>query len=108
LLDGEEKNEIPNSTYFENTVTIFFPTDTYHYEVEGTGQGTYGLNITSVSGGEAVAFEAADIPTSPGARHVYAVDWGTLSTGGEGVILKIDNNGDGYFEQMAIADNELA
>ncbi len=108
LLDGEEKNEIPNSTYFENTVTIFFPTDTYYYEVEGTGQGTYGLNITSVSGGESVAFEAADIPTSPGARHVYAVDWQALSVGEEGVILEIDNNGDGFFEQMAIADNELS
>ncbi len=36
------------------------------------------------------------------------MDWGTLSAGGEGVILNIDNNGDGFFEQMAIADNELS
>jgi len=89
-------------------VLIFDPSDDYLHQVVGTEEGTYGLDITSVSGGEETTFKAADIPTSPGARHVYAVDWGTLSAGGEGVILKIDNNGDGFFEQMAIADNELS
>lgn len=71
-------------------------------------EGTYGLNITSVSGGEEITFEATEIPTSTGVRHVYAVDWGALSAGGEGVILNIDKNGDGFFEQMVIADNELS
>ena len=119
---GEVERGIPRSFYlpkhsaeikdgtevYPEKIVIFDPTDDYLYEVVGTEEGTYGLDITSVSGGEATTFEATDIPTSPGARHVYAVDWQALSAGEEGVILKIDNNGDGFFEQMAIADNELS
>ena len=119
---GEVEYGIPNSFYhrhytveiedgtdvFPETIYIFSPTANYLYEVVGTEGGTYGLDITSTSGGEETTFEAADIPTFPGARHIYAVDWGTLSAGGEGVILNIDKNGDGFFEQMAIADNELS
>ena len=119
---GEIERGIPRSFYlphysvetenvredYPDKILIFDPTDDYLYEVVGTEEGTYGLDITSVSGGGETTFEAAEIPTSPGAKHVYAVDWGALSAGGEGVILEIDNNGDGFFEQMAIADNELS
>ncbi len=108
LVNGEVKEEIPDSGYDNNMAIILNSSGSYYYEVIGTGEGTYGLNITSVIEGEATTFEAAEIPTSPGARHVYTVDWQALSAGEEGVILEIDNNGDGFFEQMAIADNELS
>ncbi len=120
-VSGSERG-IPRSVYFSHyviesedgdtvspeEVLILDPSDDYLYEVVGTEGGTYKLDISSVSGGEETTFEAAEIPTSPGAKHIYAVDWGTLSAGGEGVILNIDKNGDGFFEQMAIADNELS
>jgi len=96
------------SDVYPEKIIIFDPTDDYLCEVVGTEEGTYGLNITLVIGGQETTFKAADIPTSPGARHVYVVDWAALSAGEEGVILNIDENGDGFFEQMAIADNELS
>jgi hypothetical protein len=120
---GEIKEgEIPGSYYlpqcsvetedgsdvYPEKIIIFNPTDDYLCEVVGTEEGNYGLVINYVSGGVETTFEATEIPTSPGARHVYAVDWQALSAGEEGVILNIDNDGDGVFVQMVIADNELS
>jgi len=107
LQNGEEKNEIPYSTYSEDTVTIFFPSDTYRYEIVGTDEGTYGLDITSVENGNAITFDANNIPTSPNATHQYTIDWQALSQGEEGVTLQMDSDGDGVFENTVIADGEL-
>ena len=107
LVDGEIKEEIAYSYCADNNVLIAYPSDSYTYEVVGTGYGPYGLSIISASDGEEITFEANEIPTSLGARHVYAVNWGALSAGDEGVVLNIDKNGDGSFEQMIIADNDL-
>jgi hypothetical protein len=107
LQDGQEKNEIPYSTYFENTVTIFVPADAYSYKVGGTQQGTYGLHITLVEGGGATTFAAIDIPTSAGAVHDYLIDWDALSAGDKGVVLKVDAEGDGTFEQTIPAGGVL-
>jgi hypothetical protein len=65
------------------------------------------LEITSVSAGEGVSFEAIGIPTSPGAKHVYTVNWAALSAGGEGVTLEIDADGDDIIERTVIADEDL-
>jgi len=107
LVDGEEKGEIPHSTYFKDTVTIFFPTDTYYYEVAGTDEGSYQLDITSVEEASVTTFDGTDIPTSPNAVHQYTADWEALSQGGAGVTLLIDAEGDGLFERTIISDNKL-
>ena len=36
MINGEERNEIPYSTYYENIVVILAPADSYTYEVVGT------------------------------------------------------------------------
>lgn len=66
LVNGEIKEEIPNSTYDkENKVALIFDaTDTYRYEVIGTGNGTYGMEVTSAKEGDAKTFKANDDYTS--------------------------------------------
>jgi murein DD-endopeptidase MepM/ murein hydrolase activator NlpD len=107
LQSGQVKNEIPFSTYSEDAVTIFFPLDSYYYEVVGISEGTYGLDITSVNEGNTTTFEANGIPTMPSAVHQYEVDWDALSLGEEGVTIVVDTDGDGEFEKTVTSDSEL-
>jgi parallel beta-helix repeat protein len=109
LLNGEVREEIPNSAYDEEskTILIFDSNDSYRYEAIGTNEGTYGLDIVSLKGGEATGFTATDIPTSPNAVHQYTADWEALSQGKAGVTLLIDAEGDGIFERTIISDNKL-
>jgi hypothetical protein len=98
LVDGEVREEIPDSAYANNAVVIAVPADTYYYEVVGTGDGSYGLVLASVEDGEVTTFTATDIPTTSGAIHQYIIDWDALAQGEEGVTIKIDSDGDGTFE----------
>jgi len=109
LVNGEIRQEIPLSVYVEEneTVMIFYPSDTFRYEVVGIGQGTYGLEITSVGYGNTTVFTAINIPTSPNANHQYTIDWVTLSQGEEGVTVKVDSDGDSIFEHVFTSDSEL-
>jgi PKD repeat protein len=109
LVNGEVREEIPNSVYDNDTrmVEIFLPTDQYTYEVVGKAEEMYGLEIVSIENGESIIFNAVDIPISANVVHRYIIDWSTLSAGGEGVILQIDSNGDGIFEKSLTSDNEL-
>jgi hypothetical protein len=109
LINGEVKEEIPNSVYDNElkTVVLFSPTDTYWYEVVGTKEGTYGLELTSVEEGEAVSFTAVDIPTAPGAVHQYTIDWDALSRDEEGVAIQVDSDGDGITDYTVKGGNVL-
>ena len=113
LVNGEIKEEIPNSMYDEESKTcvIFSPQDinSHRYETAGTDEGAYGLGITSVKYGETTTtFTATDIPTASGAIHQYTIDWDVLSQGEKGVTVQIDSDGDGVFERTVTADNELS
>jgi hypothetical protein len=107
LVNNGVRNEIPNSMYEEENkiITIFFPYDSYRYEVVGTEEGAYGLSITSVEDGETNTFTATDIPTTLGAIHQYTVDWDALSQSEKGVTVLIDSDGDGIFEQTVTTDD---
>jgi hypothetical protein len=109
LVNDSILQEIPNSIYGsdENSVTLLFASDSYLYEVVGKEHGVYHLIISSDENGEIITFNAVDIPISPNAVHRYDVNAQTLSAGQEGVILDIDNDGDGVFENTVIADGEL-
>ena len=109
LVNGEVKEEIPNSIYDQQDeiVEIFSPADTYRYQVLGTDEGTYGLDIASIEDSEATTFTAIDIPTSADATHQYTIDWDALSQGEEGVRVQVDSEGDGEFEQDFMADSDL-
>jgi len=101
LVNGEVKEEIPNSVYDEESVTvaIFSSSDSYRHEIVGTDEETYGLDIASIEDGDATTFTATEIPTSPNVTHEYTVNWTVLSQGGAGVTLKKDEDGDGEFEE---------
>jgi len=109
LVNGQVKEEIQNSIYYEQdeVVVIFSPSDTYRYEVVGTDEGTYGLEVSFIEEGEAITFTATNIPTSANAVHQYTVDWDALSLGEEGVTVKVDSDGDGAFERTITADSVL-
>ncbi|MCL0076864.1 PKD domain-containing protein [Dehalococcoidia bacterium] len=100
LVDGEIKQEIPHSVFDKenNTVTIFFPTDTYYFEVAGTEEATYGLTIMSVEEGEAEALAITDVPTTETTIHQFEIDREALVQAG--VTMKTDADGDGVFEKQ--------
>jgi len=109
VISGEVIVEIPNSFYFysSESVTIFFPEDSYVHEVAGTGEGTYRLELTFVALGQIFNFTATDIPTNSGSIHQFTVDWDALSLGEKGVTVQVDNDGDGVFEHTFTSDSEL-
>ena len=107
MINGEIRNEIPESDYNNNAFIIYTPSDGAYYEVAGKEIGTYGLDITSVREGNTISFVAEEIPTIPNAVHQYTIDWQALSQGQEGVTVDIDVDGDGIFEKTVISDNNL-
>ena len=107
VVNGEERNEIPKSSYYENTVTILFPTDFYTYEVVGTSGGSYDVTVTKVTEEESTTFTATDISISGNAVHEYVIDWDALSEDEDGVTMQIDSDGDGIFEKTITSDSDL-
>ncbi|MCX5991088.1 MAG: C39 family peptidase [Chloroflexi bacterium] len=107
IVGGETRNEIPNSTYYGDAVTILSPVDSYRYEVVGTGQGSYGLTVTLVKDTGPVTFAATDIPILANGVHQYTIDWDALSLGQQGATIAIDSNGDGTVDNSLSADAEL-
>lgn len=108
LVNGEVKEEIPNSLCDGSTVIIVSPIDSYRYEVVGTDEGTYGFGMNFIEDQETTTFNAINIPISVDVIHQYTVDWDALSGDEEGVTLLIDSDGDGVFEGIVSSDNELA
>jgi parallel beta-helix repeat protein len=109
VVGGEVRVEIPDSyySYPSHSITIFFPDDSYVIEIEGTDEGLYGLEVSSIENGEVSYFMATDIPTAPRVVHQYTIDWDALSEGEEGVTVQIDSDGDGEFEDTFTSDEEL-
>lgn len=109
LVNGEVREEIPNSFYIpgNKTVVIIDALDAYRYEIVGTDAGTYGLSLISTETGNLQIFNATEIPTVSAAFHRYTVDWEALSLGEEGVTLQVDSDGDGVFEHTFTSDSEL-
>jgi len=100
LVKGKIKEDIPESIYDEvhKIAIILSPTDVYRYEIVGTDNGEYGLEVTSIKGKESNTFTATNVPTSPNAVHEYSVDWNALSND-TGVTINIDSNGDGKIDE---------
>ena len=109
MVDGQIKEEIPNSFYDEesNTVVVYWLLDLYYCRVVGNETGTYGLDIVHIENGVATTFSAVGIGTSPNAKHQYVIDWAVLSQGEEGAIVQVDSDGEGVFEHTFTSDSEL-
>jgi alpha-tubulin suppressor-like RCC1 family protein len=109
LVNGVVKEEIPNSSYNSASATVVInpATDSYYYQVAGTGVGAYGLEVVYSIGGQTTTFTATDIPILSGAIHQYTIDWDALSQGQPGVTVQVDLNGDGVFEISFNSDGTL-
>lgn len=109
LVDGVVKQEVPNSVFnqAEESIEILFPSDSYFWEVVGVAEGTYGLQISTISPDETAIFNAVEISTSPGAVHRYTLDRQSSGSPGGWVTVEIDSNGDGEFERTVTSDSEL-
>jgi len=109
LVNGEIREEIPDSAYDNETKTvlIFSSTDSYQCKIIGTQEGQYRLEVNSIEDGEATTFTAHNISIIKQAIHQYTIDWAALSLGEEGVTVEVDSDGDGTFEKTFTVDSEL-
>ena len=109
VVNGEIREEIPNSFYDSETetVVIFLLPPSIHCEIEGKETGIYGLDVVYVENGTETAFGAVEITTSLNATHQYTFNWTALSQDEEGVDVQVDSDGDGVFEYAFASDNEL-
>ncbi len=103
-FDDEAKEEILDSAYDDErkAVLIYSPDDSYFWRIQGTNEGTYGLNIISVEEGVPTFFTSTTIPITSDEVHQYIIDWDALSQGENGTTVKIDAEGDGTFETVLV------
>ena len=106
IVNGEVRQELPNSAYDEETETVLvYPTsDTYYCRFIGTAEGTYGLTILETDSGKVSSFDVVQMATVDGAVHEYAVDWEALTRGEPGITIKKDYDGDGVVDETVITD----
>jgi hypothetical protein len=109
LVDGDVKEEIPDSIYNEQNdiVAVSSPSGPYRYEVTSTGRGTYGLEIACIEGSQDISFTATDVPVALGTVHEYIIDWDALTRGEEGATVQVDSDGDGTIDYTLIAGSVL-
>lgn len=98
IVSGDIKIEIPDSYYFNNTVILFFPSDSYRHEVFGLGNGSYSLTSKYV-GNKTTSFVVSDVPISVNVTHQYTIEGTPFNQTISEVTLKIDSDGDKVFER---------
>ncbi|GIU71241.1 MAG: hypothetical protein KatS3mg003_0720 [Candidatus Nitrosocaldaceae archaeon] len=98
LVNNTIVEEIPNSFYdpTNEAVVILNATDNYITKVVGNDTSTYNLIFSNVDEqGKKVEIKIDDIPTNPNEVHQYNINFNDKS-----YEQKIDNNGDGIFEEV--------
>jgi parallel beta-helix repeat protein len=109
VINEKIKEEIPSSFCLpkQKVIVVLNPTDTYKYEVLGTGEGSYSLIVVKGQEDEVKTVSAQQMPISPGVVHQYSVDWEVLGRGEKGVTIQIDQDSDGVFESVVLAGDEV-
>jgi len=105
-VQGELVKEIPFSSIGEQKEILLaslFP-EAYQYEVVGVNSGTYELEVKD---SEDNVFTAFNMPITPDQIHRFSIDWDALARGEDGVVLQVDTNGDGIFEQIFQLGSEV-
>jgi hypothetical protein len=102
LVEGELREEIPNSLCTGEGVAILNANDSYYYEVVGTDEGTYGLNIFMVRDGDVDTLTLRGAPTTDRAVHHYTIDWEALALSNPGVTIEKDYDGDGQIDERIL------
>ncbi|MBT9166110.1 MAG: Microbial collagenase [Chloroflexi bacterium] len=107
LVEGELKEEIPHSLSVRNAIFIFDATDSYRFEVVGTDEGSYGIDVISV-GEDVTIVGVTEVPTSKRVVHRYTINWDALRRGEPSISVQIDSDGDKIFEQTKILQPPIA
>jgi hypothetical protein len=102
-INGEKREDIPNSTCDANIVIMLYPSDSNKYKIMGTNEGLYGLRGArsfQMENGtiKTAVFVAGKIPISIRDIHQYILNWDYLLEGKTGAHIQIDSNGDDVFE----------
>ncbi len=93
--------------FFDDTIVIFDPEIGLGHYVVGIEEGTYHLDITFTDHDETKLFRALDIATTSNVVHDYSIDWAALSRDEEGVVVRVDSDGDGVVDHVLTSDSEL-
>jgi hypothetical protein len=109
LVNGEIKEEIPFSSYVNESVLIY-NTPIARIEIFGTGKDIYQLELTHINGQKRVNFSAIDVMTSPGENHIFTPNLDGMLEGEENGIVKIeiDKDGDGIVDKTFEAGNQFS
>jgi hypothetical protein len=101
MVNGEVKEEIPNSTYSKesNTVDVFDSQGYYIHEFYAVKVGNYCFTNDAFRYGEMTQSYLENIPIVTGATHRILADVSAAETGNRKTILMIDDNSDGEFEK---------
>src|SRR3989344_4703745 len=108
-FDGSVITKIPNSVYTPEaeSLTLFSPGSSNFYKVAGKADGTYSFSVLYTSSLGVFRVIAAGIHTKLGQIDTYSFDWDNIASGGNGVTVKIDTNGDGIPERTIVQNNEI-
>ncbi|MCI0441058.1 MAG: hypothetical protein L0177_18290, partial [Chloroflexi bacterium] len=104
VISRETIEKIPSSVFAGETASILLASDAearrLRYEITGTEEGLYGLQVTLVSTtGRVSQFPRAGVAITGQEVHQYAIDWPRLSMArNTGWVVRVDTDGDGVFE----------
>jgi len=99
LVNGEVREEIPNSTYFEGIVYISHAESNLTYTIVGTEEGNYSLMVAFAEENFSTYFTTCEVPLSANAIHYYNVNWQNLAQNGSGITVEKDYDGDGEVDE---------
>ena len=102
-------NSVPNSITDPDTesVVTFFPGADYKYKVVGTGSGVYDFVVVKPGATSTDFFSTANLPIATSSIYTYTFDWPVIESRGQGVIVTVDQDGDGIPEKTFTSDGLL-
>lgn len=109
LFSDHVSEQIPYSSYLydQEGVVVLFPDPNLKFKVVGKLNDTYGILIDSIENAEQSIFSGEELEIHNGEVHTYTIDQKTLVTGGKGVHIDIDTNGDGTIERSLSVGREV-
>ncbi len=111
--EGVLVSEIPGGVIFSEgtNLDIYFIADVKDdcdFEIRTTDSTNYNFTISKVSAdGHVSEFNTHLIPLNQNTVHKYTIDWTIIEEGGDGVVLYVDNDGDGEYEKIINSDSNL-
>lgn len=101
MFDDQIFEEIPNSSYDydQEGSIILFPESSLKFEIAGKSNNTYGIRIDSMQDGQQALFLGTGLEIHKDEIHTYTIDTAIIASGGKGVHIEIDTDGDGVIER---------